>query len=136
MRHLALAAAVVLGTVGSASAQSVVATTVRALLELAIDEQRVFHNCIITERTTYETVKRNWQKDVADALPLLAEAGLSAEEIADFETRAQSDALIMRKRAFGDIINFCAEADGWMEKMYRLDYVLLPLMINRLLHDS
>ena len=127
----ALVAATVLLLAAPVVAQDDRKATVEAVLDKAIAEHTIFLNCTATERDSYDLVIKGWQADVLAAVPLLAENGFTGEEIAAFTTRAAIDALLMKDRPFGEIIDYCMSQGDWIRALYEMRYTVLPLAIRK-----
>ncbi len=129
--RIALAAAAIVLLAAPAAAQDDRKAAINALLDKAIAEHTIFLNCTATDPDGSEFVARGWQSDVLAAVAALAEAGFSSDEIAAFTTRASIDALMMKDRPFGEVIEFCNTNGPWMRQFYEMRYVVLPLAIKQ-----
>ena len=109
---------------------------INALIDKAIAEHTIFLNCTATERDSYQLISRNWQTDVLAAVPALADAGFTGDEIAAFTQRTSLDAILMKDRPFSEVIEFCRTSGQWMRQMYELRYVILPLAIKRVIDGA
>jgi hypothetical protein len=106
---------------------------ITALIDKAIDEHTIFLNCTATERDSFGFISAAWQKDVLAVVPLLASAGFTSEEIADFTRRTSVDTLVNRQRPLGEVIDFCNSSGDWLRQSYELRFVVLELAIKKVI---
>jgi hypothetical protein len=109
---------------------------VQAMLDTALGEQKIFLNCLATTEDFETIFGKNWRDDSAAAVTILTEAGFPKALIDDFAARAKLEALLMSDAPFAEVIAFCKANPGWQAKMYRLQYVLLPFALPKLLEDG
>lgn len=133
MRRALLPAALAFSTMPAHAQDADLAANVQALIDTAIAEQTVFINCTATEPETGRIVSESWEHDIQQVLPLLPRAGLGRDAIAAFEKRADPATILMSDRPFKEVVALCSAEPDWIQRYYRLNYVLLPMRVQQLL---
>ena len=117
----------------TAAPSSALLGAVQTMLDTALSEQKVFLNCLATTEDFETIFGKNWREESGAAVTILTEADFPKAIVDDFAARAKVEALLMSDAPFAEVIAFCNANPGWQAKLYRLQYVLLPFALPKLI---
>jgi hypothetical protein len=121
------------GTPAVAAPDPAVLAPIRALVDKAVSEQRVFLNCSRTEPTQYELLAKSWQQDIAKAKDMLSASPETSGYIGEFTKKTDMAALLMDDQPFSKVIRMCDGNKDWMKEVNLLRYTILSMSLSKLL---
>lgn len=102
------------------------------LLSQAIAEHRVFLTCSALDPATHAQILANWQRDVTDAVAILADNATPADAIAAFKTAAEPGNLLpAADTPFADVKQLCDSNPDWQARYAQQTLTLLPLKLPK-----
>lgn len=110
-----------------------IVVAVQAKLDEALAEQKVFLNCLATSEYGGGVTEQSWRQEFEQALAMLREANFPDDMVSDFAAEADPEALLMADSTFAEVIAFCRSQPDWLNKRYRLQYIILPLVLPQVI---
>ena len=116
-----------------ASPSAEIAAAVQAKLDEALAEQKVFLSCLATTEKDGDVTETSWRQEFEGAIAIMRDAGFDAAMIDGFAAQAEPAALMLNEVPLGEVIAFCRSQEDWLNKRYRLQYVILPLALPKII---